>query len=181
MKKLYVAMAVVVLGSILMYYSIGSTKVKAQCLQSASPVSYNKVEPFETKFWNYLQASNYKNWAPGAGQNGDFYPGESPHGAFLKMYLNRSAAADQKNLPHGSIIIKENYSQEKKLMAITVMSRHKGYDPEHNNWHWVKYMPDGTVAKAPADKGGMKLVGKVKGCIMCHGDADGDDFAFIND
>ena len=138
-------------------------------------------QPFEVRFWNYLQESNYRNWAPGPEQNGDFYEGESPHGAFLKMYLNRTAIANSKTLPYNSILIKENYGTDKKtLMAITVMYRAKGFDPEHNDWYWVKYNPDGSVAKAPPEMGSMPLRGKVNGCINCHGGADGNDFAFIN-
>ena len=139
-------------------------------------------QPFEAQFWNYLQQANYKNWAPAPGQNGDFYEGQSPHGAFLKMYLNRTAIANAKNLPNRSIVIKENYGPDKKtLMAVTVMYRSKGYDPAHNDWYWIKYNPDGTVAKAPPAMGSMPLAGKVNGCIKCHGDADCGDFAFLND
>ncbi|MCH7728414.1 MAG: hypothetical protein IH991_18340, partial [Planctomycetes bacterium] len=98
--------------------------------------------PFEVRLWNWLQQSKYKNWAPAPEQTADFYPGESPHGAFLKMYLNRTAVADPKNLPHGSLIVKENFDKDKKLMAVTVMVRSKGFDPEHNDWVWVKYMPN---------------------------------------
>lgn len=138
-------------------------------------------ESFEARFWRYLQTGKYKNWAPAPGQTGGFYPGESPHGAKLKMYLNRVAAGNSKKFPLGSIVVKENYSDDEKLMAITVMYRAKGYDPDHNDWYWVKYNPDGSVAKAPPEMGSMSLAGKVKGCIMCHEGADGDDYAFIND
>ena len=136
----------------------------------------------EERFWSYLQQSRYKNWAPAPGQNGDFYEGQSPHGAYLKMYLNRTAIAHPTDLPYSSIIVKENYGPDKKtVMAITVMYRSKGYDPQHNDWYWVKYNPDGTVAKAPPAMGSMPLAGKVKGCIKCHGDSDGDDLVFFND
>ena len=120
--------------------------------------------------------------APAPGQTGEFYKGESPHGAFLKMYLNRQAVANPTKLPHRSIVIKENYGPDKKtLMAVTVMYRMEGYNPEHYDWYWAKYNPDGTVAKAPPEKGGMALAGKVKGCIACHDNTEGDDFAFFND
>ena len=153
--------------------------------QSGTRVERGRViaeQPFESRFWNYLRQVDYKNWAPGPEQNGDFYAGQSPHGAFLKMYLNRTAIADPENLRHGSILIKENYGPDKKtLMAITVMYRAKGFDANSNDWYWVKYNPDGRVATAPPEKGGMKLAGSVNGCIQCHRDAGGNDFAFIND
>ena len=137
---------------------------------------------FESKFWVYLQSVQYQNWAPAAGQGLDAYPGVSPHGAFLKMYLNRIAAADPKNLPFGSIIIKENYGKDKKtLMAVTVMYRVKDYDPDHKDWYWVKYNPDGTVARTPPDKGSKPIAGKFKSCIDCHAKAAGDDYYYGND
>ena len=180
MRKICFAITILAVISAAVSSFLASSDAGAQ---SYTRRTRERSRPYEERFWDYLKSVEYKNWAPGPGQNGDFYPGESPHGAFLKMYLNRTAIADAENLlPHGSVVIKENYGPDKKtLMAITVMFRSKGYDPEHNDWYWVKYMPDGTVAKAPPDKGSMKLAGKVKGCIMCHGDADGDDFAFIND
>ena len=49
-------------------------------------------ETFESKFWKYLKSSRYTQWAPVPGKTGDAYAGESPHGAMLKMYLNRTAA-----------------------------------------------------------------------------------------
>ena len=99
------------------------------------------------------------------------------------MYLNRTAAGNPKDLPNGSIIIKENYGPDKKtLMAVTVMYRSKGYNPQAGDWYWAKYNPDGTIAKMPPEKGSMKIAGKAKGCIMCHGEtAEGNDFAFFND
>jgi len=85
-------------------------------------------------------------------------------------------------MAHGSVVIKENYGEDKKtLVAVTVMYRVKGYNADAGDWYWVKYNADGTVANAPPDKGGMRLSGRVKGCIDCHSGAGGGDFAFIND
>jgi len=85
---------------------------------------------FEAKLWSYLQAQKYKNWAPVPGQSDAAYPGQSPHGAFLNMYLNRTAAGNPNLLPDRSIIIKENLAEDAKTLgAITVMYRSKGYNP----------------------------------------------------
>lgn len=139
--------------------------------------------PFEAKFWDFLVSAKYVNWAPVPGKTDDLYEGSSPHGAFLKMYLNRTAAGRPKELPNGSIIVKENYGPDgKTLMAITVMYRSKGYNPEAGDWYWIKYNPNGTVAKAPPEMRSMPLAGKPMGCIKCHGEgAAGKDFAFFND
>ena len=119
---------------------------------------------FEDRFWSYLQDQKYTNWAPVPGKSDGYSEGQSPHGAFLKMYLNRTAAGNPKELPNGSIIIKENYGPDKKtLMAVTVMYRTKGYNPVAGDWYWAKYNPNGTIAKMPPEKGSMKIAGKAKG------------------
>ncbi len=173
MKTVGFVAAVVVSGTLLAHHFIRTPDAEAQVRRS---------QPYEIRFWNWLKDAKYENWGPWPGERADFFPGQSPHGAFLKMYINRPAAGSPENPPHGSIIIKENYGKDKKtLMAITIMYRAKGYDPEHNDWYWVKYNPDGTVAKAPPAMGSMPLAGKVQGCIKCHSSADGDDFTFVND
>lgn len=151
--------------------------------QQPTAVAQNQpVQSFESKFWDYLQQVQYRNWAPAAGQGLDVYEGQAPHGAYLKMYVNRIAAADPKNLPHGSIIIKENFDNDKKtLAAVTAMYRVKGFDADHNDWYWVKYNPDGTVAKTSAEDGNKPVAGKVKACIDCHSGAKGGDYYFAND
>ncbi len=136
---------------------------------------------FDERFWKYLLANNYKNWAPVAGTNGDFYPGTSPHGDLLKMYLNRAAASNPQTLPNGSVIIKENYGPDRTLLAITVMYRSKGFYPDGGDWYWIKYNPDGTTARGPADQGAQKILGAAQSCIDCHSTAAGGDFTFFND
>ncbi len=140
------------------------------------------AQTFESKLWNYLTRQKYQNWAPVPGESDESYPGQSPHGAFLKMFLNRKAAGNAHNLPNGSIIIKENYAADgTTLAAVTVMYRSTGYNPESGDWYWVKYNPDGTVAVKQTEQGPIRLAGKPKGCIECHGGAEGGDFTFFND
>lgn len=139
-------------------------------------------ETFESKFWKYLKASRYTQWSPVPGSTGDAYPGQSPHGATLKMYLNRAAAGRPAELPDTSILVKENYGPDgKTLMAITVMYRTKGYNPDAADWYWIKYLPDGRVAQKETPNGPVRLAGKPKGCIECHVAAEGGDYAFFND
>jgi len=194
MKKVCLAAAAAVTISAVLYQFSGVSSAVAEETRSARSeipvhqIAYQAGENFEARFWNWLQDSKYKNWAPVPGKSGDAYPGKSPHGMFLKMYLNRTAAGNLGNLPHGSILVKENYGKDKKtLMAVTVMYRTKGYDSKHNDWYWVKYMPDGSVAKVPSmpkfpkKMWGKSIAGRFPSCIMCHGGADGKDFAFVND
>ena len=71
----------------------------------------------------------------------------------------------------GSIIAKENYTAEKKFVALTVMYKIKGYNPTAGDWFWAKYNPDGTVAAA----------GRVKGCIDCHSAKKDNDYIFTGE
>lgn len=155
----------------------GSGNVQPGKMMSKPAQLQPSTETFESKFWRYLQSAKYRNWAPVAGTTGDAYPGQSPHGVMLKMYLNRTAAGMQKTLPMGSVVVKENYGPDgKTLMATTVMYKANGIRSD-DGWYWIKYNPNGSVAV----KGDMRLAGTVKGCIECHSGADGGDYAFFND
>ena len=135
-------------------------------------------EPFEVKFWNWLQSVQYRNWAPLPGQTAGTYAGESPHGAQVKLFANRTAAGDPEMLPNGSVLVKENFAEDgQTLMAITVMYRSTGYDPEHGDWFWAKYEPDGQVSRMD----GMAIAGRVEMCADCHSGAGGGDYSFAND
>jgi hypothetical protein len=142
---------------------------------AAAPGS--KGTPDAQALWKELTNMHYEQWAPWPGQDTDFYPGRSPHGKKLKLFVNRTTFGDLTDPPPGSIIIKENYSPDEKLMAITIMKRVEDYDPDNNDWYWVKYGPDGSVAQHED----MQVVGKVQSCIACHARARGDDYIFTND
>lgn len=107
-------------------------------------------------------------------------PGKSPHGKFLTTYYDVISVQGK---PYHAII-KDNFTEEKALAAVTVMiQREAGYDADNNDWFWVKYNPDGTIAKN--DKG-MALAGRVAkgmdtGCIACHKKAGDEDYVFTND
>jgi hypothetical protein len=53
------------------------------------------------------------------------YEGQSHHGAFLKLYVNEPArmalSNNQPIMPDNTIIVKENYDENKNLVAITPM------------------------------------------------------------
>jgi len=181
MKKYIVGLSGLVCVAAMVALFVVTQRAEAQ---SGSRVPGQKADPFEVRLWNWLLHANYRQWAAPAGEAaGKFYPGESPHGAFIKTHLNRTAAAHSKELPPGSVIVKDNYSEDKKLMAVTVMYKSKDYDQEHKDWWYAKYMPDGKVAtmKMKGSDKVMKLAGKAKGCIMCHEGAAGEDYAFFND
>lgn len=125
-------------------------------------------------FWNYItRESNYTAWRFFPGKEG-IYPGQSPHGAYLKVYVNDvayQAAKEGRPMPYGAIIVKENYGKDQKtLMAVTPMYKVAGYNPDGGDWFWAKYGPDGKVMAA----------GKVQGCIQCHSVHKTKDWRYLH-
>jgi len=140
-------------------------------------------EEFQESFWKYLNRKDapYTKWAT-IPADGEMRPGETPHGKFTKTYANKVAAEDLKTLPHGAILVMENYAEDhKKLEDITIMYRVKGTDPGHYDWYWLKYLPNGTVARTPEKEGKKPIAGKVASCIECHSKAGGKELTFSND
>lgn len=110
----------------------------------------------------------YRAWQlwPGKGR---LYKGKEPHGALLTTFVNDTAHYSIKNMngmAYDSIIVKENYTADKKFDALTVMYRLKGYNPEGGDWFWAKYLPDGKALAS----------GKVGACITCHAKMKENDF-----
>lgn len=122
--------------------------------------------------WTFITETKpytkYKMW-PGKSA---LYQGTHPHGAFLTTYVDSKAfkAIQQKKgtMPIGALIVKENYTPEKQLAAITVMYKSKKYDPANSDWFYAKYAPGGKVEAS----------GKVEGCISCHKSKAENDFLF---
>ena len=145
-----------------------------------------RVLPYEATFGHYEQMpiasggdlrhyvtahnpykTQFKVW-PGKGK---MVEGTEPHGAFITVYVNGIAydsITGKKVLENNSIVLKENYTPAKKLAAITIMYKVKGYNPEGGDWFWVKYDPDFQILKE----------GKVKGCLGCHGNVKDNDYIF---
>lgn len=138
---------------------------------------------FGNALWQALERSNL------VGDNAIMarpYEGQQPHG----MKLVTLEAEVTVNGERNEVIIKHNFGGEgatveavsnnpaQYLAATTVMFRRAGFDAEHGDWFWAKYLPDGSYDKAP---NGTSLVGKAAGCIACHGTAPGGDMVFLND
>lgn len=131
------------------------------------------LDPAE--IWASLADADYQSWDlwPGKGR---LYAGVEPHGMLLTTYLNptaaRALAVGATIMPPGAIIVKENYMPDGTLAAITTMHKVEGFNPEAGDWHWVKYLPDGSV------DGDGAMHGKVPGCIACHGGKRDNDYIF---
>jgi hypothetical protein len=120
------------------------------------------------------------------------YEGNDPHGTVLEYLETEIPIADAQRL----VVVKRNHVGEdvsvenvindpnEYLASVTVMiRREEGYDPDHQNWWWAKYDPDGSLQTNPAD---MALAGRVakgadQGCIACHQTAPGNDYVFSHD
>ena len=121
---------------------------------------------------SYLNQMEYQTWPLWPGKS-KLYEGRHPHGSFLTTYVSKGAfqAIEDKagSIPAGEFIVKENYTAEKTLDAITVMYKQADYNADGGDWFWLKYAPDGTIQKE----------GKVSGCIGCHAAVKNNDWLFI--
>ena len=155
-------------------YTTAAALAAVSLMQSSATVGQTAdvqdwPEPDAQAVWSYIQQQEYEeNWAlwPGTSK---LYEGTEPHGMLLTTYVNSTAEnalaglADQ--MPRGSIIVKENYMPTEELAAVTVMYKASdGYNPEHNNWFWLKRLADGTVETS----------GKAESCQSCHGVSEND-------
>jgi hypothetical protein len=98
----------------------GSSRIEPQ-----SSAKAKTPDEFYQSFWKYLSRkdSPYTKWPllPGKGGLRD---GEGPHGKFIKTYVNKLVADSPKALPHGAIVIAENYAEDQMtLQNIMAMYR----------------------------------------------------------
>jgi len=160
-----------------------STQVAAQ-----PPFGGPADTAYATGLWNALAAANFV----GPDTIVTYpYEGTPPHGDVLELIQGTVAV----NGDSGVVLVKKNYYGKdiddedvladpgKYLKSITVMFKRPGYDPDNQDWFWVKYAPDGSLKTNPK---GMKLAGRVakgksKGCIACHQSAPGNDYVYSHD
>jgi len=167
----------------------------AACMKKNTAVKQD-VPPFGSEMdvsysqdlWNVL--TEQKLVGPGMIRSVP-YEGMEPHGVILEQL----STLIEVNGHNDIVYVKANYMGEGMtrskvvndptayLKAITVMfKREKGYDPDNQDWFWVKYKTDGSLHTNPK---GALLAGRVAkgmdaGCIACHVDADGGDYLFNN-
>lgn len=106
------------------------------------------------------------------------------HGdSFVFTYMSPTGLPAAKTgkfpFPVGTVIVKEAYENNGCKPgapgAVFVMEkRAKGYDPNANDWHWVRYNPDGTLWGEGTSQGQMDF------CAACHEVAKVNDYVFGN-
>jgi len=129
-----------------------------------------------------LKQAPYTNWGtwPTDKWNdfSQFLVSGEPHGSVVRIFVNdvalQAAAAPGFDgvLPPGSVVVKENYTgadpnDPGQLAALTIMTKVEGFNPDANDWFWLKARGDG---------GAIDKEGAVDGCIACHGQPNNHDY-----
>lgn len=136
------------------------------------------TEEFAASMWRFINrdSASYRAWAsaaPAAPETVD-----DPHGTGGKAYWNDVAAKDARQIPFGSILVRDEYDDAgRKLRSVSVMYRVTGADPKNGDWYWMQFDPAGSLMKSP-EAGNRPIVGRVASCIACHQKADGGDYVF---
>jgi hypothetical protein len=167
MKKIFIfllSLTIIVIAA-LVYHMVIPYEVKAEGYKTTMP------GPSGGDLLNFITKDMpYKKWDLWPGKKA-MYRGTKPHGDFITLYVNKIALISikkSKTIANHSIIMKENYTADKKLAALTIMYKVKGYNPDGGDWFWAKYNADNTIAAE----------GKVKGCLGCHAVAKDNDYIF---
>ena len=161
-------MRYMLLAGVLVFFAAGCAKEKEPVLPplSASEISGERL-------WKRITVeSDWDTYARWPGQEG-LIPGQSPHGKFHEVYINARLKSAlpiaSRKAPNGSIIVKENFTVDKKLSNVTVMAKVTGYNPDDGDWFWAKYDPRGTVAAE----------GRVEACYECHAGVRDNDYIIL--
>lgn len=121
----------------------------------------------------YLEETDFRSrWELWPGQ-GEKYMTSGGHNVLLTTYVNPpayAAVAGKKGvMPSNAIIVKDNFSIEGELLGTTIMYKVEGYYPEHNDWYWLKVLPDGTSGPE----------GTPDGCVVCHAEVRSNDYVWV--
>ena len=174
LKPTFVCLFALLVG-VAVAYSQGSGSSRSDPSRPTRPPT---PEEFYQSFWSFLVKKDaaYNTWKE-LTREAAVEGVENPHGPVLKTYVNKTAAADLVNLPVGSVLVREDYDDQRKRQSISVMYRVKDYDKEHGHWYYLRYSETGAVLKGRDNK---PLAGKVASCIDCHAKAGNKDYVFSN-
>lgn len=122
------------------------------------------------------EIADYKQWKTPDWVEG-FTESAHPVPAYVRYYVNDLGMSDIDNPPNGSIFVKEQFDEDKRLINFTVMKKIDGYDPPNKDWYWAIADKDGSITNA-----GKLNTAWTSNCIDCHKRGDGgDDLLFVND
>jgi hypothetical protein len=128
-----------------------------------------------SEIWEDIQGFE-NNWTEPDVWQGILPSVDGTHGAYVQIWADELAAeainSDQP-VPNGGTIVKCGFEDESGAAldsgghALTAMRKIEGYDPDNQDWFWVKFNPEnGDVDQ---------FAGSVPMCSGCHSaDPDGD-------
>jgi plastocyanin len=136
------------------------------------PVQAETPEPQGSEVYNYItEENNYRNWDLWPLKD-EVYASVSIHGPLLTTYVSENAVPAIQNragtLPYGSMVVRESYDADRQLREIGVRYKVEGYDPDHNDWFWAAYTPEGEVI----------VEGRVESCQSCHSVEARNDYIY---
>lgn len=142
------------------------------------------TERMATEIWNKMKSDNYQeSWKMWPDKEA-FYNGIDPHGTLLNTYVNEvaydSIVNEKESMPFDAVIVTENYMFDKSLEYITVMKKIKGFNPENNDWFWIKFKPNGAIMTEEKYGKTISLAGKVDNCISCHKNQFLNDYIYTS-
>ena len=115
--------------------------------------------------------------------------GDQPHGSIQQIIAGKISVKGRR----ARVIVKANHRGEgvslegvfeepkRFLTGYAVMAlRERGYHPDHADWFWAVYNPDGSLRKF----NGKAIAGRVdtgadNGCIGCHKKYGGKDYEML--
>lgn len=148
------------------------------------PARPQTTQEFADSLWRFIvrQQSPYTKWAAVQAKKTEKPDIGQPHGSNSKIYANPTAMQDPSSPANGSVFVIDDYADDGKTRnSVSIMYRVKGTDPEHGDWYWLRYLPNGSIARTDDTPGAKPIAGKVKSCIECHDKAGGNDWVFSND
>lgn len=152
--------------------ALGVACTTAEQGDGEAAAAYAQPDTTAEALWAHMEEAAYtENWTLWP-DKGALYMGTEPHGMLLTTYLNDLALDAVTNkagaMSAGAIVVKENYMLDSTLAAITIMYKSEGYNPDVNDWFFVKRLADGTVEAS----------GRVGMCQGCHAQVADNDYLF---
>lgn len=163
------------------------------CTAGAASFGNADDRRFARKLWSALVEAELVG--PGRRALKPFFAGADPHGRVLELARGRLEVNGRRGRfrlkrshdREGARVERVRSHPERYLSFYTVMFRRAdGYAPETDNWFWVKYLPDGRLARKKNGGKTLPVAGRVAreadggygGCLYCHRSAGGGDYTF---
>ncbi len=143
---------------------------------AASAVSLAATRvPSSTALWQKIQALQKANtlmleskaYQPGS-RSVDAYTIDLANQAGNAAIRKTGSIEKVRRYPNGALVVKENFSEQRKLTGVTAMLKLFGYDRADRDWVMAAYSPAGKVV----------AYGRVPSCIACHAMVARQDFVF---